>query len=459
MRLDFTSWLAVRLAALCAALATSAASAESPADPAQRLRAELTPVGAERAGSASSGIPDWTGGITAPPPEYEPGASHVDPFAGDERSFTIDAQNWERYASQLTPGQQALLQAHPGSWSMAIYPTRRSASYPSWVYDAIAENAARARLISEGKGGVEDARISSPFPIPQSGVEIIWNHNLRWRGTYVRRGNGLAAVTRRGNYRIVLSLQEIGLPYGSRDETPFKRKYPNVMFAAKSKIIEPSLLAGNGSLAIETINQTDDPRKVWTYNQALRRVVRAPFVAYDFPSPDTDNLRTTDDIELFLGPPDRFDWKILGKREIYIPYNAYRLNSHSLAPEEILLDHHIDPDLARYELHRVWVVEGRLKPGAKHVYSRRVFYVDEDSWQIAAADLYDLSGRLWRAAEAHAINFYEVPVHWSTLEVYYDLIARRYLVSGLDNSFTPPQFGETADPRAFSPNALGYYIR
>jgi hypothetical protein len=149
----------------------------------------------------------------------------------------------------------------------------------------------------------------------------------------------------------------------------------------------------------------------------------------------------------------------LGKREIYIPYNAYRINSNAISTKDILLKHHINPDLSRYELHRVWVVEGMLKSDEKHVYSRRVFYVDEDSWQIATADLYDLDGKLWRVSEAHALNFYEVPLLWSTLEVFNDLKARRYLVSGLDNENAPPIFGETTDPRGFSPNALSYYVR
>jgi hypothetical protein len=447
------------LLALLAAPFSLPARAESDGADAKRLGGELTPIGAERAGNADGSIPEWTGGITTPPAAYKPGGPHPDPFADDPVLFTIDASNWEQYAARLTEGQKALLRRYPDSWRMPIYRTRRSASYPAWVYEAIVENATRAQLVTAGKGGVENAKISSPFPIPRSGVEVIWNHNLRWRGVYVQRISGLAPVTRRGNYQIVLSAQEIGIPYGSRRDTSFKREYPNVMFALKSKIIAPALLAGNGSLVIETINQTDDPRKAWTYNGALRRVVRAPFVAYDFPSPYTDNLRTVDDSDMFIGPPDRFDWKLLGKREIYIPYNVYRLNSESVAQSDILLPHHINPDLTRYELHRVWVVEGKLKPGAKHVYSRRVFYVDEDSWQIAVADLYDLDGNLWRVAEAHAINFYEVPVLWSAMEVYNDLKAQRYLVSGLDNASAPPVFGETTDPRNFSPNALSYYIR
>ena len=142
-----------------------------------------------------------------------------------------------------------------------------------------------------------------------------------------------------------------------------------------------------------------------------------------------------------------------------VPYNDYKLHSKDVKYKDILTPKHINPELARYELHRVWVVDATLKEGTSHLYSRRTFYIDEDSWQIAAADLYDLDGELWRVAEAHAIHFYEVPVLWSTLEVYNDLKARRYLVSGLDNENTPPIFGESTDPRGFSPNALSYYIR
>jgi len=314
-------------------------------------------------------------------------------------------------------------------------------------------------VVLEGKGGVEGARVSSPFPIPKSGVEVIWNHNLRWRGVLVSRTEGQTAVTRLGNYTVTLSVQEIGIPYGAPSATAFTRRYPNVMFALKSKIISPALLSGDGTLAIEPIDQTRDPRKVWSYSRALRRVLRNPHIAYDFPAPNSANLRTVDDGGLFIGPPDRFEWTLRGKREIYIPYNAYRLHGRDVGHADILRTGHINPDLARYELHRVWVVEGVLKADETHVYSRRVFYVDEDSWQIAVAESYDREGQLWRVNEAHALNLYEVPVLWDTLQVYHDLDAGRYAVSGLDNGRNPPRFREGGDPRDFNPNALTYYVR
>jgi hypothetical protein len=174
---------------------------------------------------------------------------------------------------------------------------------------------------------------------------------------------------------------------------------------------------------------------------------------------DTDNLRTVDEFDMFNGSPEHYEWRLLGKKELYIPYNAYPIHSDEVGPRDIVRPRHINPALARYELHRVWVVEGTLKPDRKHIYKRRVFYLDEDSWQIALADNYDADGKLWRTSEAHALNYYEVPVQWSTLEVYYDLKEQRYLVSGLDNQRTPYRFSDEADPREFSPNALGFYIR
>ncbi len=453
----YHSWPPAFLVVLLGLVSSAGAGVSD--EQAARLGADLTPMGAERAGNAEGTIPAWTGGITQPPPSYEEGGWHEDPYQEDAPLFTISAANLEEHAAQLSEGQKALLLAYPDTWRMRIYPTRRSASYPEWVYEASRSNATNAQLVLEGKGSVADAKVSSPFPIPQSGVEVVWNHTLRFRGVRVSRGVGSAAVTRRGNYSVVVSQQEIGVPYAAPSDTAFKRAHPNVMLAFKTKIIAPSLRSGDGLLVIEPIDQTRDPRKVWNYSRALRRVLRNPYFAYDHPAPDSGGLRTVDELDIFNGPPDRFEWQLVGKRELYVPYNAYRLHGDDVEPDEILRVGHIEPELARYELHRVWVVEGRLKEGQRHVYSRRVFYVDEDSWQILAADSYDSEGRLWRVAEAHALNYYEVPVLWDTLQVYHDLRERRYFVFGIDVGLTAPRFQEGGDPREFSPNALLYYVR
>jgi len=52
----------------------------------------------------------------------------------------------------------------------------------------------------------------------------------------------------------------------------------------------------------------------------------------------------------------------------------------------------------RWELHRVWVVEADLKPGARHIYSERFYYLDEDSWNFALYDSFDQAGKLYRSS-------------------------------------------------------------
>ena len=445
--------------ALAVLLAASPAPAQAPEqEPARLGGSELTPVGAERAGNAEGTIPAWTGGVTKAPADYVTGRMHTDPFRDDAPLYSIDASNVGDHAQHVSDGLQALLAASPQTFRLDVYPTQRSAAYPQWVYEAVARNATEARLSTVGKGGVTGAEVSSPFPIPRSGVEVLWNHLLRFRGQRVARTNGSVAVTRGGRFNVILSRDEFLFPYSFPEGSQIRTRFENVVFAFRSRVFAPSLVSGDGTLVIEPIDQTDNPRKVWSYSRALRRVVRQPHFAYDHTAPSTDGLRTVDDAELFNGPPDRFDWKLLGKREMIIPYNAYRLHGAG-SDGDILKRGHIAPGLSRYELHRVWVIEGVLRPGESHIYSKRVFYVDEDSWQIALADTYDLDGRLWRVGEAHAVNYYEVPVHWSTLLTHYDLAARRYYVTGLDNGRQPYEFTNKADPREFSPIALNYYVR
>jgi hypothetical protein len=159
---------------------------------------------------------------------------------------------------------------------------------------------------------------------------------------------------------------------------------------------------------------------------------------------------------MFNGSPDRYDWKLVGKREIYIPYNNYRVSSPDVTYRQLLQPGHLNPAYTRHELHRVWVVEGRLKSTARHVYSRRTLYLDEDSWQVAVADQYDGRGELWRVSMAYLKNYYELPAIWSALDVFHDLQARRYHVQNLDNE--EPNTLDFAQPvpdvSEFTPAAL-----
>jgi hypothetical protein len=452
----------VRLSAILLSVALFPMVTLADSVPTETAGTALTPVGAERAGNEAGTIPTWDGGITGPIPGYTPGQRLSDPYADDPLLFTITASNQQEYADKLSEGQKALLAKHPDSWHMNVYPSRRSAAYPSYVYDAFKTNATRAELVTEGRGGVENSVVSSPFPNPTQGVEVIWNHNLRFRGIHINRVDGSAAVTRRGNYTLILQDEEWAIPYARSSESDVEKLYPNLLLAFKKKVFAPGFVTGSGSLVHDFLNINEARRETWIYSPDLRRVLRTPFSGYDNPATNTDSLRFNDEGDMYNGSPSLFNWALLGKREMYIPYNAYRLHSGDLKVDDIVGDNHINPDHVRYELHRVWVVEGTLKSdkGRKdHKYSRRVFYVDEDSWQIAAADNYDDDGQLWRASEGHMINYYQVPTPWYTLRVYHDLKNERYMVHGLENQRREPTFDDDINPRSFGPNALDYYVR
>ena len=426
------------------------ASAELPADQIARLGTDLTPLGGERAGNAAGTIPDWTGGITAPPAGYSVGEHHRDPYPDDRPLFVITAENLDEHRDSLSIGHQRMLETYP-SFSMKIYPTRRSASVPDRIYDATRTAAATARLV-DGGNGVGDAVIGIPFPIPSNGLEVIWNHLLRYRGETLSCIVGQAAVTRGGAYTVVKQSLEAELRYSLPGMT--LEELGNTMIYYKNKTLAPARLAGDIVLIHETMNQVREPRSAWVYNPGQRRVRRAPNIAYDNPGTTSDGLRTADQLDMFNGAVDRYDWELVGKREMYVPYNSYRLHGGDLSFDDILKPLHVDPELLRYELHRVWVVEATLKEGATHIYKRRTLYVDEDSWQILVADIYDNRDQLWRVSEGHLINYYEKPLMWPTLEVHSDLQAGRYLAFGLDNEYRMCTWDSDLASRDFTPAAL-----
>ncbi len=442
--------IAIRTAlALGCALAAPAA-AELPADQIARLGKDLTPLGGERAGNADGTIPEWTGGITSPPAGYERGEHHRDPFAGDRPRMTIDAANLDRHRDRLSVGHQRILETYP-SFRLTVYPTRRSASAPQRIYDATRKTAAAAKL-ADGGNGVDNAAVGIPFPIPADGLEAIWNHLLRYRGETIRCAIGQAAVTRGGAYTMVKYGIDVEVRYSLPGMTA--EKLGNTMILFKQSVLSPARLAGDIVLVHETINQFREPRNAWVYNPGQRRVRRAPNIAYDNPGTTTDGLRTADQFDMFNGAVDRYDWRLVGKRELYVPYNSYKLHSDKLAFSDILTPLHVNPEHLRYELHRVWVVDATLKEGASHIYKRRTFYLDEDSWQILLVDIYDNRDQLWRVSEGHVVNYYEKPLIWPTLEVHTDLQAGRYLALGLDNEYSMCTWDANFKSRDFTPAAL-----
>ncbi len=439
------------LLAVTALLGVSSRAAVSETD-AARLGRDLTPLGAEMAGNADGSIPAWTGGITTPPAGYKAGMHHPDPFAADQPLYTITSGNLAQYEAKLPAGYLSVFRAYP-DYKLIVYPTRRSASNPPRVYEATKTNATRAQLIADGNG-LSGALVGVPFPIPQNGLEVVWNFLTRYRGVAASRHIDQTAVERGGGYQLVKLEDEFLFNYARPDLTAAALAESNTLIYFKQAVTSPARLAGSILVAHETMDQVKEPRRAWVYNAGRRRVARAPNIAYDNPGTAADGQRTSDQFDMYNGAPDRYEWKLVGKKEMIVPYNSYKLHSDKLKNGDILKPLHINQELARYELHRVWVVEATVKPGTSHLYARRTFYIDEDSWQIVAADQYDARGQMWRVSEAHCINYYDAQVYWSTLEVHMDLQNGRYLAVGLDNENAMYDFTIKRSPADYTPDSL-----
>lgn len=411
-----------------------------------RLGKDLTPVGAEKAGNKDGTIPPWEGGVTKAPAGFDPNKGVADPFAADKPLYTITGANAEQYKDKLAPGQLALLKRYP-SYKMVVYPSRRSAAFPETVYAAVKAEAGKIETANEGNSVLNAVSSTAPFPVPTTGVEVIWNHAFRYRGGTLVRNQTEFPVQTNGAFTPVKRYEETIFGNGLKDS-------PNVLFYFRTSYRAPSSIAGEVLLAHDFIDQVKQPRAAWVYNPGTRRVLRAPEIAYDTPRNGVDGLSTIDDYDGYNGSPDRYTWKLAGKHEMIISYNNNKLTDKSLKYTDIIKPGTMNQDLVRYELHRVWVVEATLRTGKSHVYGKRVYYIDEDSWQIAHADLYDGRNELWRVLEVHGVQYYEAPAYFIAGSAQYDLQARRYVSSGLTNEEKPIRFNVPLRPADFTTDAL-----
>lgn len=358
------------------------------------LTTALTPVGAERAGNADGSIPAWEGGFTTVPAGWQPGACMPDFFADETPKLLIDSSNMSQYADKLSDGITAMMTKY--GFSMKVYPTHRTASAPGWVYDNIAKNAVNAQLDASGaRFGFSGAYGGIPFPIPdvsdplKAGAQIIWNHNARWSGQALVV-NYIAYVVNNGTV-VLASINDSQYIHPYYSQNGSLANFDGYQFKSYVFVSGPANLVGSEVLAYET---TDGPTIAWQVLSGQGRVRKAPEVAYDTPSSYTDGISNYDEYFGFNGSLRKYDWKYLGKKEMYIPYNNNAL--YLLPAVPVHKKHFLDPDVVRWELHRVWVVEATLHPGERNVLARRRFYVDEDTWMIAVTDSWDADGNLYK---------------------------------------------------------------
>ena len=436
-------------ALLCGLLASGYTQAQDSPEEAAKLKTTLTPLGAERTGNKEGTIPAWDGGLTKPTPGFKNGGRRPDPFADEKPLVSITGKNMDQYAEKLTDGTKAMLKKYP-TYRIDVYPSHRTAAAPQWVYDNTFKNATRAKLVNGSAGPEPSGAFGGiPFPLPSNGAEAMWNALLHWRGSSWRLDESGWQITADGKHvLLVAAMNEYQMPYYLPDgANNFKGEY----WLVRSKYSGPPIRAGEGMTG--RVNVNADKTLAWIYLTGQRRVREVPKPSCDTPAPWSAGISTYDEIDVFTGRMNRFDWTLVGKKEMFIPYNCNK----ALAPKfnELLLDHYINPDYVRWELHRVWVVEANLRKGQRHTSPRNRYYLDEDTWIAVMGDRWDAKGQLWRTLFQFPIVAPDIPAVVNLTHGFYDLIAGRaymnlFLNERSEQLKVMPRYADSV----FTPDAL-----
>lgn len=399
---------------------------------AARLGQNLTPVGAEKAANADGTIPEWTPAARRGPLSGEyPNDARID---AEPPLYTITKANMAQYKDKLTRGHQKLLTSYD-TYRMNVYPSHRVIAWPDEIYKATAENAVNCEMI--GVDNPDHCKLGFPFPIPKSGAEPLWNHKLKWRGENVTRYNNQMIVQPDGQFQLTKIVEDVTFGYSSikkpvpltRDEGEFLKYL--------SRTVAPPRLAGTYILVHEKAGTGAGGRQAWLYTPALKRIRRAPTVCCDNPYEGTDGHQFYDQVDMFNGVLERYDWKLIGKQEMLIPYNSNKIAGNRVKYKDLAKPRHLNQDIPRYELHRVWVVEANVRPGTSHTFKKRVFYIDEDGWNIVAVDDYDNRDELYQFQEGHLVFAYNILACTTIPEVIYHFNSGRYFITAAINEDKP----------------------
>ncbi len=445
---------ALAVAALAAGLAAQTDGRAATEAQAAALGQALTPMGAEKGANKDGSIPAWTGGDLKAPAGWKPGAARPDPYAADKPLFSVDAGNADKYKDKLSEGQLALLKQLKG-YKMDVYPTRRSCGYPQQVYDNTRKNATSARLAANGFDLDKAVSGGVPFPIPATGAEAMWNYKMRWvgEGRIERYATVFSSPGGDGKFVPLVQDQWTATPLGNLAGKPSSDN-DGQEWLVLNEVVTPA--ARTGEIILIHYYQAKD-NDAWLYFPGQRRVRRAPTFAYDNPVPGYENLLAVDQYPMFGGRLDRYDWKLVGKQELIVPYNTFKFNHQDQKLADVFGKDYPKRELIRYETHRVWKIEATVKQGQRHQFPKRTIYLDEDTWMMLAVDNYDAQGKVWRVQESYPYTAWELPACVYQGYIVYDLNVGRYMADNM------PQEGKVdwlagregrIDMKRFNPDEL-----
>lgn len=437
---------------LAATLLLQSVQAKVSADEATRLGiegTELTPVGAIRAGGSDGKVPEWTPYTPNGDKLIEEATWVEDRYKDENPLFVITKANMAEYADLLSEGHKRLLQRYD-SYKMKVYPSHRDAAWPKQIYEATIKNATVASLEGGDPDKIRNTTLGFPFPIPTTGAHPYWNHRLKWRGNNAVRFNNQAIVQGDGSFQLTKIVEEVKFKYSNLEEPGSMNGPDDIFLWYLSETKAPPRMAGQILLAWEHA----DYRSAWLYNPGLRRIRRAPSVGYDNPYEGTDGQQFYDQVDMLNGKLDRFTWKLVGRKAMITPYNSVPINSHDLKYSDILKGLHINQDLPRYEIHRMWVVEADNKSDVRHTFKKKIFYFDEDTWTASMVDNYDHRDEFYKFQEGHLICLPTMLSCSTVPEIIYDLQSRVYFATAMINEDKPNDFTVRFKEKNFDPNKV-----
>jgi hypothetical protein len=411
--------------ALLSGASLSAMAAVS-AEDAKQLGTTLTEFGAIKAGNADGSIPAYTGGLRTPPPNFKPDSGFwADPYSTDKPLFRIDAKNMAQYADKLSDGQKNLLGKNPATYFIDVYPSRRSVAFPDFVLKNTVRNATSCKTKNDNLALEAGCAGGLPFPIPKSGYEAMWNQLVRYQG------NGSTTTSTARSWVVdTAGRPTMTSEQFTRSEFPYYQttltdRDPTMSMRVYSMTLAPARSAGAMTGLIDNIDPVAKARAAWSYTPGQRRVKGSPEFSYDTPVGSMGGVTLFDELFMFSGKMDRFDFKLAGKKEMFIPYNSYK-GSFECPADKAMMAKHANPACERWELHRVWAIEATLKANTRHVYSKRTYYLDEDHTGAGLYDAWDQSGALYRSGFVGYFQMYDKLQPWGQRTVLYDFNKGNY---------------------------------
>ena len=323
----------------------------------------------------------------------------------------LDGSNVATYAEFIDEALVELIAG--GKFTLEVAPSESFAVHPEF---AKATEQYRGQPSLPNEPGVLNNYVAGrPFPDPpdsndpRAGDKLAWNLRYSYAGDAglikpfywqyrnmksgkIERELSFAAMSLRFKHRVVM------------DPVPdLPNNQSQIFNALYLQVLAPSDIR-NTQLLIHRLEDDTRQEEGWLYLGTQRRVRRLPT------GQNTDAFLGSDImIEDFLGYNGRLmdmEWKYLGTREVLLPF--FRHDELELSDRTYGTDgfHFVDffgqgncfPKI-KWQFRTAYLIEAVPK-WKQHPLSKRLYYIDAETFVPAYGRLYDNSGKLWKFAVA-----------------------------------------------------------